>query len=75
MEAVQRCHLHDVVWPDQDHHVPFRGEIDYDRLVPHLPPGRPIVWEIDPRRRSAHIKESLAAWTERYGGGEADPSS
>ena len=70
-------HLHDVVWPDQDHHVPFRGQIDYDRLVPHLPPDRPLVWEINPRRRSAHIKESLAAWVERYGDGDEDavPSS
>lgn len=69
------CHLHDVVWPDQDHHVPFRGEIDFDRLVPHLPAGSPVVWEINPRRRSAHIKESLVAWKERYGEMDASPSS
>jgi sugar phosphate isomerase/epimerase len=61
------CHLHDVVWPDQDHHVPFRGSIDYDRLMPLVPKDLPLVWEINPRRRSGHIKESLIAWRERYG--------
>lgn len=66
------CHLHDVIWPDQDHHVPFSGSISYDSLVPMLPPGIPIVWEINPRRRSAHIKESLALWQERYGHSPAD---
>ena len=71
LESVQDrligCHLHDVVWPDRDHHVPFRGSIDYDSLVPLLPPEAPLVWEINPRRRSVHIKESLVAWKERYG--------
>lgn len=61
------CHLHDVVWPDKDHHVPFHGSIDYDTLIPLLPPDRPVVWEINPRRRSAHIKEALAAWKDRFG--------
>ncbi|MCB1062330.1 MAG: sugar phosphate isomerase/epimerase [Verrucomicrobiae bacterium] len=62
------CHLHDVVWPDQDHHVPLRGDIDYDRLMPLVPEELPLVWEINPRRRSAHIKESLISWKERFGG-------
>ncbi|MCB1230453.1 MAG: sugar phosphate isomerase/epimerase [Verrucomicrobiae bacterium] len=61
------CHLHDVIWPEKDHHVPFSGSIDFDRLVPLLPPEAPIVWEINPRRRSAHIKESLTVWKERFG--------
>lgn len=61
------CHLHDVVWPDQDHHVPLTGSINFEQLVPLLPPEIPIVWELHPRRRSTHIKESLIRWRERYG--------
>ena len=61
------CHLHDVNWPADDHEVPFRGTIDFDRLVPLLPKSLPIVWEMNPRRRSAHIKESLVQWREKYG--------
>jgi len=60
------CHLHDVIWPERDHHVPFRGMIDYDSLVPLLPPDRPLVWEIHPKRHSAHVKASLEAWKNRF---------
>ena len=62
------CHLHDVVWPHQDHQVPFQGTIDYDQLVPLLPADRLLVWEMSPRRRSTHIRESLIAWKDRFGG-------
>ncbi|MCB1076610.1 MAG: sugar phosphate isomerase/epimerase [Verrucomicrobiae bacterium] len=61
------CHLHDVIWPQQDHQVPFQGSIDYDPLVKHLSPEIPLVWEMSPRRRSAHIRESLRLWQKRYG--------
>lgn len=61
------CHVHDVVWPDQDHQIPFQGSIAYDRLVPLLPAGCPLVWEMNPRRRSRHIRESLGAWKRRFG--------
>ncbi|MBL9153534.1 MAG: TIM barrel protein [Verrucomicrobiales bacterium] len=61
------CHLHDTVWPHQDHQVPFQGGIDYDRLVPLLPADRLLVWEMNPRRRSQHIRESVELWRARYG--------
>ena len=61
------CHLHDVVWPEKDHHIPFHGAIDYDRLIPLLPDKVPVVWEINPRRKSALIKEALVKWKERFG--------
>lgn len=60
------CHLHDVVWPDRDHQVPFQGSIDYEPLISSLPAGVPLVWEINPRHRSAHIKSSLERWKERF---------
>lgn len=60
------AHLHDCVWPAGDHQIPFQGAIDFDALVPMVPVDRPLVWEISPRFRSTHIKESLAAWKSRY---------
>ncbi len=61
------CHLHDVVWPDQDHHPPFHGSIDYERLLEMVPSDLPLVWEMNPRRRSRDIKKSLQNWRERFG--------
>jgi hypothetical protein len=44
----------------------LEGEIDFGALVPLLPPGKPVVWEISPSRRSKSIREALAAWKERF---------
>jgi len=60
------CHLHDVRWPARDHQVPFHGNIDYPALMPHVPEGRPVVWELNPRRKKSEIIEALALWKERY---------
>lgn len=60
------AHLHDCVWPDGDHQIPFKGAIDFDALAPLVPVDRPLVWEISPRKRSAHIRESLTAWKTRF---------
>jgi sugar phosphate isomerase/epimerase len=61
------CHLHDVIWPERDHYIPFQGRIDFGRLIPLLPEGVPLVWELHPRRKSGDIKQALAAWKERFG--------
>lgn len=60
------CHLHDVVWPSRDHRVPFEGSIDYDVLVPLLPPDAPIIWELSPRRKKADIVAALDRWSQRF---------
>lgn len=60
------CHLHDVIWPERDHRVPFQGTIEYDRLMPLVPPGLPIVWELSPRRRRRDVKAALPEWRERF---------
>ena len=43
------------------------GSMDYNRLIPLLPKGIPIVWEISPRRKSKHIKAAVVRWRERFG--------
>ncbi len=61
------CHLHDVEWPARDHRVPLSGEIDFDRLMPHVGAGKPVVWELSPTRKKSDIKKALPQWIERYG--------
>ncbi len=61
------CHLHDVVWPASDHRVPFSGSMQYDALMPFVAPEKPLVWELNPRRKKSDIKNALPLWKERYG--------
>jgi len=61
------CHLHDVVWPARDHRVPLAGSVAFDRLMPLVAPEKPVVWELSPTRKKAHIKRALPLWIERYG--------
>ncbi len=60
------AHLHDTVWPGSDHQVPFAGAIDYDRLIPLLPPNAPFVWEMSPRQTAEDIVAALAKWKARF---------
>lgn len=46
-------HLHDVV-ELQDHHAPGKGDVNFQKIVPHLAPGVIRVVEVS---SSAHIKE------------------
>lgn len=61
------CYIHDVLWPADDHAIPFHGSVDFDQLIPLLPRGIPLVWEMDPRRKSDDIKQALTTWKEKYG--------
>ncbi len=61
------CNLHDVVWPVEAHAIPFQGDIDFDQLMPLVPKNIPIVWTMNPRRKSDDIKTALATWKEKYG--------
>lgn len=60
------AHLHDTVWPDGDHQLPFAGQIDFDRLIPLLPPGTPLVWEMSPRRKADEIAAALQTWKTHF---------
>jgi sugar phosphate isomerase/epimerase len=61
------CHLDDVRWPDLTGAVPLSGMIDFDRLVPLLPRGVPLVWNPEATSRPTDLKQSLASWEERFG--------
>ncbi len=62
------CHLHDTKWPNQDHHLPGDGTIDYDRLMPLVPPETFVIWELSPKRKAEDIVIARAKWLERFGG-------
>jgi sugar phosphate isomerase/epimerase len=56
------CHVHDVYWPDRDHRVPLTGELDFKKLLRHVDPTKPLVWELSPSRETDQIKEALKVW-------------
>ena len=60
------CHLHDTIWPGEDHQVPFAGGVDFARLIPTLPANAPFVWEMSPRRTTESIAAALMQWRERF---------
>ena len=68
------CHLHDCQWPSTDHRVPFAGAIEYDRLIPLLPPNTLLTWELSPRAKAEDIQAAHARWKERFGDGNIVPS-
>lgn len=62
------CHVHDVDWPAKDHRVPLStGGVDFDTLLPLIPKGIPLVWELSPTQRRSHVRERLAEWKAKYG--------
>ena len=60
------CHLHDTKWPGRDHMAPFTGDVEYEKLLPLLPPEMLFVFEMSPRRTPEEITTSLAKWKERF---------
>lgn len=62
------CHVHDVEWPAKDHRVPLStGGVKFDQLLPLVPQGIPLVWELSPSQRRAKVVEGLAAWRAKHG--------
>lgn len=61
------CHLQDCVWPAQDHQPPFAGSVNFEKLVPLLPPTCLFVWEMSPRKKTDEIRRSVELWKERFG--------
>ncbi len=61
------CHLHDTAWPGHDHMAPFAGDVEYDRLLPLIPPDMLYVFEMSPRRTVQEITESRDKWVKTYG--------
>ncbi len=56
------CHVHDCVWPAEDHQVPFSGQIDFPRLVAMLPNDIPFVIELHPKRPADDVAAAAAKW-------------
>ena len=61
------CHVQDCIWPAQDHQPPFAGDVDFEKLVPLLPPNCLFVWEMSPRKTVEEIRRSITMWKERFG--------
>ena len=60
-------HVQDCVWPAKDHETPFTGGIDFDKLVPLLPPNCLFVWEMGSNKTTDAIRQSVQKWKERFG--------
>jgi sugar phosphate isomerase/epimerase len=56
------AHLQDAKWPDEDHLIPFEGEIPFDRLVPLLPPSLPYILELSSKSNPEAIIASVNRW-------------
>jgi sugar phosphate isomerase/epimerase len=63
------CHIHDVQWPARDHRPPLStGGVDLPRLLPLLPPGIPMVWEVSLSQKQDSVEAAMEAWRQRFGG-------
>lgn len=59
-------HVHDTIWPGEDHQVPFAGGVDFEKLIPTLPANAPFVWEMSPRQTRDRIEAARQMWRERF---------
>ena len=61
------CHVHDVRWPMKDHRAPLStGSVAFETLLPLIPPGVPLVWELSPGNRREDVVEALRRWREKF---------
>jgi sugar phosphate isomerase/epimerase len=60
------CHVHDVLFPNLDHQVPFSGMIDFETLIGLIPSAVPLVWELSPGAAKDEIVSALAHWRQRF---------
>ena len=56
------AHLQDARWPDEDHLIPFEGEIPFDQLVPLLPSSLPYVMELSSKATPEAIRAAVTKW-------------
>jgi sugar phosphate isomerase/epimerase len=60
------CHVHDVIYPDRDHCIPFTGTIPFKKLLPMIPEHAPLVWELSPSADADAIRIALQKWRELF---------
>lgn len=62
------CHVHDVSWPHRDHQVPLTTNgVDFDLLMPIVPAGIPLVWELGRGQRVSVVEQQVPLWKEKFG--------
>ena len=60
------CHVHDVRWPEKDHQIPLSmSGVAFEQLLPMVPRGVPLVWELSPRHKRLDIVAARQVWEER----------
>ena len=61
------CHVHDVQWPARDHRAPLStGGVDLPGLLPLVPAGVPVVWEVSPGQKTESVKTALEKWRQTF---------
>jgi sugar phosphate isomerase/epimerase len=60
-------HVHDCIWPAREDQLPFTGGVDFEKLVPLLPPNCLFVWKMNPNTTADAIRQSVQMWKERFG--------
>ena len=60
------CHVHDVIYPDHDHRIPFTGTVPFKELLPMIPEHAPLVWELSPSAEADAIRIALQKWRELF---------
>jgi len=60
------CHVHDVIYPDRDHRIPFTGTVPFKELLPMIPAHAPLVWELSPTAQADGIRTALQKWRELF---------
>jgi sugar phosphate isomerase/epimerase len=60
------CHVHDVIYPDRDHRIPFTGTVPFKELLPMIPAHTPLVWELSPSADADAIRTALQKWRELF---------
>ena len=60
------CHVHDVIYPDRDHGIPFTGTVPFKELLPMIPEHAPLVWELLPSADADAIRIALQKWRELF---------
>jgi sugar phosphate isomerase/epimerase len=61
------CHVHDVQWPARDHRAPLStGGVDLAKLLPLVPAGLPLIWEVSPGHRTEHVRTALEKWRQVF---------
>jgi len=60
------CHVHDVIYPDRDHRIPFTGTVPFKDLLPMIPAHAPLVWELSPSAKADAIRTAFQQWQELF---------